>query len=244
MIGFSMQLKREVWDTSQTKVFNEYLQSLKNESRIDFTKKIYATNKECLAIKIPTLREIAKQIAKGNAQSFIDNLQHNFVEDDILVALLIEHLQNFDLQKKYIKKLLNCADSWVCTDTLKIKNVNFNDMLCFCNELYKSSHNYLRRYSFVALLPFAKYEECVLRIFDLVLNASTEQDYYVCMAISWLLCEIMINFPNKTIEFLINYKMLYKNKNNEFIIKKTIYKCQDSFRIDKKLKKKLKELFF
>ena len=72
--------------------------------------------------------------------------------------------------------------------------------------------------------------------------AHLEQEYYVNMAIAWLLCEIMIFYPAETLKFLNNYKNKYKESNNIFVLKKTISKCRDSFRISEENKILLKKL--
>ena len=47
------------------------------------------------------------------------------------------------------------------------------------------------------------------------------------MAISWLLCEIFINFKEETIKYLETCKL------NDFIINKAIQKIRESYRVSK-----------
>ena len=60
--------------------------------------------------------------------------------------------------------------------------------------------------------------------------------YYVNMAIAWLLCESYTFYPKETYEFLKN------NKLNPFIVKMTISKINDSYRIKDEQKKKINAL--
>ena len=73
-------------------------------------------------------------------------------------------------------------------------------------------------------------------IFTIIRNSFKEQEYYVNMIISWLLCECFIKEREKTINFLTS------NNLNKFVLNKFISKCNDSFRIDKKDKIYLKTL--
>ncbi len=237
-----MELKRKCWAKSDILEFNQYLLSLANLEKGVWTKRIYSCQKPCLAIKVPVLKQIAKEIAKGDAISFLKYQTHEYIEDDILTACIISLFKDFDLQQKYILDYLKNVDSWVCTDTLKISENNFEKVYAFACSIFDSKYTFLRRFAFVCLLKFAKKEEYIELIFDLIKKANLEQEYYVNMAISWLICEIMIYFPSKTYKFLEEYKDLYKNANNIFVIKKSISKCRDSFRIDNLLKIKLKEL--
>lgn len=238
-----MELIKNLWTKNDINQFNLFLQTLKTENKVQWTQKIYATKKPCLAIKIPVLREIAKQIDKGNVLQFLKNMTHDYIENDIIFALLINLCKNYSQQKKLILSFLKNVDSWVCTDTIKInKHANFEQVLTFSKKLITQKELFLRRFAFVQLLKFAKNEQCINEIFDLVEQCVNEKEYYVNMAISWLMCEICIYFPKNTEKFLINYKKNYKNDNNVFVLKNTISKCCDSFRINDSDKIKLKSL--
>lgn len=238
-----MKLNLEVWQKEDFDKFEDYLLSLKNEDKVNWTKKIYSTNKKCLAIKLPILRDIANMIKKGDVDSFLKGLHAKYIEQDILKAILISQEGDFEKQKKLIVQFLKNVDSWVCTDTLKLnyKKVSFEQIKNFCNELCKGEV-FLRRYAFVVLLKYAKNTNYLNYIFNLIEKMHDEREYFVNMAIAWLLCEITIYFPEKTFNFVNNYKNNYKKENNYFLIKKYIGKCKDSFRINNDFKEKLKIL--
>ncbi len=239
-----MDLIKDCWTKNDFNEFNNYLLSLANMEKAIWTKRIYATQKQTLAIKIPILRELAKKIAKGNLQAFLMLQPQEYIENDILSALIINFIKDFDLQKVLINNLLINVDSWVCTDTIKpfVKRTDFNTVYNFSCVLIKSEKVFVRRFAFVLLLKFAKYEECTDKILMLIDNCHNENEYYVKMAISWLICELIIYFPEKTIKFLNNYKNFNKNENNIFILRKVVSKCNDSFRIKNELKMSLKSL--
>ncbi len=238
-----MELLKKQWTKENIKEFNNFLQTLKNANKTIWTQKIYATAKPCLAIKVPVLREIAKQINNGNVEQFLKNQTRKYIEDDIIFALLINFCKNYEQQKKLVLEFLKNVDSWVCTDTIKIdKRANFDCVLKFSKKLITKKELFLRRFAFVQLLKYAKNKQCIGAIFELIEKCVNEKEYYVNMAICWLICEICIYFPENTENFLINYKNTYKNDNNMFVLKKSISKCCDSFRIDNNLKIKLKSL--
>ena len=60
--------------------------------------------------------------------------------------------------------------------------------------------------------------------------------YYVDMAISWLLCELYVKFTSDTYEFIKSTKL------SDFIVRKATSKVNDSFRVSKEDKDKLKKL--
>lgn len=239
-----MELNKQKWIKKDIKDFNNYLYSLKNIEKAKCTQNIYATKKDCLAIKVPVLRLMAKDICKGNAVDFLNLKTHKFIEDDILTACIISLIKDYELQKSLTIDFLENVDSWVCTDTLKLNNKKekWEDIYAFSCELLNSKYPYLRRFAFVQLLKFAKNKESIQDIFNLIKNARYEQEYYVNMSISWLICEIMIYYPENTLKFLKKYKENYKDLNNIFVLKKSISKCQDSYRISEENKKLLKNL--
>lgn len=244
MKGFKrMKLDLVVWQKEDFDQFDDYLISLKNEDKVNWTKSIYATNKKCLAIKLPILRDIAKKIGRGNIDSFLNGLQAEYIEQDILRSILISQIDDFERQKKLIVSFLKIVDSWVCTDTLKLnyKKVSFEQIKILCKDLI-SGEIFLRRFAFVLLLKYAKNEACIDFIFNLIEKMHHETEYFVNMAMAWLLCEITIYFPERALNFIINYKNNYKKENNHFLTKKYIGKCKDSFRINNDFKEKLKIL--
>ena len=58
-----MYLFKDVWRDLDKFEFQNYLYSLRNESKQEFTRKIANTNYEVLAIPTPKLKQIAKEIA-------------------------------------------------------------------------------------------------------------------------------------------------------------------------------------
>jgi len=66
------------------------------------------------------------------------------------------------------------------------------------------------------------------------------EKYYVEMAIAWLISEIMIKNTQNAIEIM--QKIIKNMQLNKFIINKSIQKACESYRIEQKIKYKLKEM--
>ena len=98
-----MNLIKDVWTENDIKSFETYLISIKNEEKIDWTKNIINTKKKVLAIKSNILKNIAKEIYKGNFQSFLDYMLHNYHEEIIINAFLINKIKD----SHYISKFTN-----------------------------------------------------------------------------------------------------------------------------------------
>ena len=100
-----MELKKETWNKKDIQDFNEYLESIKQEEKIDFTKRVVNTKMEVLGIPIPRLREISKQIAKGNYKSYLDNKDNKYYENTIINVCLINLIKDFETKKNYLYEL-------------------------------------------------------------------------------------------------------------------------------------------
>ena len=231
-----MILKKDNWNNNDKLDFNNYLFSLKNEEKVLWTKNIVNTNMNVLAIKNDNIKEIVKEISKGNYLSFLDLNINTYYECTIINAGLICKIKDFDLQKKYLDNYIKTIDNWASVDTLKFKIKNKEkEYLDLSKEYIKSDKEFIRRVGVIILFEFIKRKEYLNEVFNIIKSLYNEDAYYVNMAISWLLCESFIKNRDETLEFIKN------NKLNKFVINKTISKCNDSFRISKEDKELLKQ---
>ena len=83
------------------------------------------------------------------------------------------------------------------------------------------------------LFSYKNNDEYVDKIFKVLDKLYDESEYYVNMAIAWLLCELMIYNRDKTLKYLEHHNL------NNFTINKAISKCRDSFRVSKEDKELL-----
>ena len=127
---------------------------------------------------------------------------------------------------KYINKLIKYIDSWSVTDTLKFSIKNHEDeYLKYAKELINSKETYARRTGVRILFSYTKLDDYIDQIFRIIDSLNDEEEYYVNMAVAWLLCELMIKQRDRTLKYLKNHNL------NKFTINKMISKCRDSFRV-------------
>jgi len=209
------------------KELEEYLIKNKREEKIEWTSNITQTSRQLLGVSAPKIKEIANIIFKDNYLLFLDKMPDKYYEEFLISAYLISKIKDFDLQKKYLYKYAEKVTCWSECDTLKLKIKNKEkEYLEISKDFIKSNKIYIRRIGIIILFNFIN-SEYIDKIFKIISNLKEETEYYVNMAISWLLCECFIKERLKTIEFL------EKNKLNSFVINKTISKCRDSYRVSK-----------
>ena len=130
-------------------------------------------------------------------------------------------------------------DNWAICDSVaaSIKKQAKNRELLYKNVLtwLKSDKVYTVRFGIVCLMNYFIDDEYADEILKLITRIKTDE-YYINMAIAWLLSVMLIKKYEKTLP-LIESKTLAP-----FIHNKTIDKARDSFRIDEKTKIYLKSL--
>ena len=221
-----MNLIIDNWNNEEINSFDNYLYSLRREEKIDWTRNIVNTKMDLLAILLPDLKKMAKEIYKGNYISYLELMPHRYFESLITDAFLISLIKDYKIQIKYINKLSKYIDSWSVTDTLKFSIKNNEDVyLEYAKKLLKSKEPYTRRIGVRILFSFVNLNDYVDQIFSIIDTLKDEEEYYVNMAVAWLLCELMIKQRDKTIDYLKHHNL------NKFTINKMISKCRDSYRV-------------
>lgn len=232
-----MQLTKDIWTQKDAIIFEKYLESLKLEQdKINWTINIVKSNKPVYAIKSNTLKDIAKQIYKGNYLSFLDLQIFSSHESTIIYGIILSKLKDFTLIKKYLDIYsLNC-DSWAQCDTLSFNIKNLESELFELGVSYtKSKLTFKRRIGIIIFFKFIS-SNYIDNVFNIISSMKYESEYYVNMAIAWLICESFIKQREKTLA------LLQSNKLNAFTKNKAISKCKDSYRVSNKDKTLLNNL--
>lgn len=229
-----MDLVKAKWNEEDKLEFVKYLEILKREEKVEWTKKSVNTDMQVLAIKTPDLVKISKEIKKGNYLSFLDLNINNYYENTVINGKLICGIKDFNLMKKYLDKYAFVADNWATCDLLKFNIKNNEDNFWKLSQDYiKSENQFIRRIGIIILFEFIDNDKYYDKIYEVLDEFSNETAYYVNMANAWLLCELFIKRRKKTIEYI------KCNKLNKFTLNKAISKCRDSYRVSKEDKEYL-----
>lgn len=234
-----MELTKDFWSKNDAKDFQKYLVSLGHgEEKAKWEQRIINTSLPCLAIPAPEIKQISKEIGNGNFLSFLELNLWEYHQNTIINGLIICKIKDFDLQKKYLLQYASKVDNWASIDSLKFNFTKDNKKLfmSFAKEILHNENTFVRRLALIIMLKLAGEKTFVDEIFKCANSLYDETEYYVNMANAWLLCEMFIKHRDKTIEFLKNHNL------NDFVLKKMISKCRDSYRVSEKDKANLKKL--
>ena len=221
--------KNLVWDKNKYQDYTKYLNNYKEDKKfIDFNKKLIFTKYEILGIKVHNMRKIAKEISKTDIISFLNNVENNTYEEVMIEGLTISYIKDIDLCLKYFNKFINKIDNWAICDTcissMKIVNKNKELFLRQIKKYIKSKDEYVVRVGVVLLLDYYIEDSYIDLVFDMI-NSINREEYYINMAIAWLVSVCFVKYRNKT------FKYLKDNKLNKFTYNKSIQKIIESYRV-------------
>ena len=233
---FEMNFNLAEWDELNYQNFQNYLYSIKEDSYKDFSSKLTKTKYKILGIRVPVLRKIAKEICKGNYNSFLKCSLDDTFEEVFIQGLVISNIKDENEFLKYLANFVLKIDDWSICDSfcnsLKIVNQDLNKYFEYFTKYLSSNKEFKIRVCLIVYLNFYTKKEFVDRIIENILKIKNN-DYYVEMAISWLLAEIYLVDKEKVINLLKNKKL------TKFVNNKTISKLRDSYRVSKEDKEKL-----
>lgn len=220
-------------------MIKERLKALQDKEYLKFHLNIVPNIQEerIIGVRVPQIRNLAKDLAKEEIDSFLDDLPHYYQEENMLHAILLSNIKDVNEALERLNAFLPYVDNWAVCDTIKPKAFKKNDKRII-EEFRKwiaSSHTFTARYGIVALFTFFmddKYEKDYL---DLPLTAISD-DYYVNMAIAWFYQVALVKHYDDAVVYLET------NRLNDFVHNKTISKCHDSYRLSNEIKEYLKTL--
>lgn len=193
-----------------------------------------------IGVRVPQLKQIAKEIAKKDHKEFLENAQDEYYEELVLQGLVIGYSKTtIEETFKYLKSFVPKINSWAVCDTtcsnLKITKKYMREMWKFLEKYINSDREYEIRFALVMYLNYYLTEEYMDEILEKI-DKITNKEYYVQMAIAWLVSFAYIKQKEKT------EKYLYKNNLDKFTLNKSIQKICESYRVSDEDKIKLRKL--
>lgn len=225
------------------KNIEEKLINLKNDKYQKFSSKSCPdTNREILGIRIPQLRNIAKEIVKDyDWKNYIENANDKYFEEVMLQGFVIAYSKiPIDEKLNLIKEFVPKIDSWAICDsfvpTLKIKKSDLEKVWKFILPYTKSKKEFEIRFLVIIMLDYYINDEYVDKVIE-ILDKIKHDGYYVKMGVAWTLAEIGIKYNDKAMKYLT-----CKNNLDDFTYNKTLQKMIESYRIDNNQKIVLKNM--
>lgn len=223
-----MNLIRDNWYKEDYKEFIDYLFEIRDIKYRDFYSNLGVGN-NVIGIRTSILKSIAKDIAKGNYIGFLELLKQDYYEEITLYGLIVCNIKEIEESINYLDIYKNKINNWSSCDLFcsgyKIVKKNKDYYWKYIDDNISSSNLWIRRMCFVFLISYYIEDKYLEDIFILCDKYNTS-DYYVQMAIAWLISICYIKYPIQTLKYIEN------NKLDNFTHNKAIQKIRESYRVD------------
>ena len=222
------------------KEVQEQLFALQDLKYRDFHSKLMPniSKENVIGIRVPVLRKFAKNFAKDpQLQDFLQELPHQYYEENNLHGLLIEQIKDYELCIEELERFLPHIDNWATCDLLAVRTVknHLNSYIKKIDRWLESEHIYTIRFGINMLMRYYLEEEFKLEYPGKV-AAIRSEEYYVNMARAWYFATALAKKYDQVLPFLEEQKMDVWTHN------KTIQKAIESYRITPEQKEYLRTL--
>ena len=231
MININKSINEEI----RSKLFN-----LSEDEYRNFHSKLCPNTKNILGVRLPLLRNMAKDLAKNNWEAYLNNPYNEYYEEIMIEGLTIGYIKtDINTRLKYIKRFIPKIDNWAICDSfcnnLKFTKKNLNEVWEFISTYLSSNKEFELRFAIVMMLHYYINEEYIDRVLH-ILNDINHEGYYVKMAVAWAISFAYIKFPHKTLVFLKN------NNLDSFTYNKSLQKIIESTRVSKEDKDSIRSM--
>ena len=220
--------------------FREQLAKKVDDEYREFVKKGIPCERPILGVRIPIVRSVVNMIPREKYDEFL-KVSPVAVEEVLARGIIIcklpydEMLGWFDSQVSYIDNWCTC--DIFCSGLRKVISKHRAEFLDLkVEELLRSDNEFAVRVGLVLLKSSYMEFDYLAVIFDWVERLARREEYYIRMAIAWLVAECFIKFPEETLAYLKVSKLL------KWTCNKTISKICDSYRVDEDVKKMLRKM--
>ena len=218
----------------------EKLVVLADDGYREFSMKGIPTDRPFIGVRIPQVEEVVKSLPASSCAEILE-AEPVAIEEVLARGMVVarlpypEMLLQFDSQVGYIDNWCTC--DIFCSRIAKAVRRHREEFLELKIEpLLKNPDEFAVRVGLVLLKTAYMDFDYLALIFDRVEALRDRDEYYIKMAIAWLLSECFIKFPEATLSYL---KISHLPK---WAFNKTISKICDSYRVEPEMKETLRKL--
>jgi len=210
------------------------LLALADEEYRKFQSALIPGEDRLLGVRLPALRELAKEIAKGDWREYLNNAQDEYYEEIMLQGLVIGYAKAAPEEiLKYTARFVPKITNWGVCDSfctgLKLPKKQPKLVWDFILPYLRSEKEFDIRFAVIMMLAHYitdEYSDEVLSCLDRVRH----DGYYVKMGVAWAVSVCYVKYPEKTMAYLKNCSL------DDFTFNKSLQKIVESFRVDQESK--------
>ncbi len=153
-----------------------------------------------IGVRLPQLRSIAREIARGDWRAWLDRAEDEYFEERMLQGLVIGYAkcppdEKLRLTKRFIPKI----DNWAVCDCCcwRLKSAEREPMWKFILPRFRAAAEYDVRFAVVMGLSNYADEAHIDRLLEL-LGSVRHPGYYARMGVAWAVSVCYVKFPART----------------------------------------------
>ncbi len=228
------------WENIE-KILNEHIDKKFRE----FTVALIPGSRPILGVRVPVLRKIAKEIARGDWRDFVENAPEDNYEEVCIKGFVIGYVnETLEVLLPYIAEHIEKINDWSLCDgfcsTLKIVKKNQKEFLEFLLPYAKVDDEFKQRVVAVMLMNYYLTDDYIDMTLE-VLDSLKNEMYYCKMAVAWAVATAWVKHREKT----YCYMQAGNNTLDDWTYNKAIQKMLESYRVsdvDKELLRGMKRL--
>lgn len=221
----------------------QILFSHQDKKYADFVSKLVPTvpKERFIGVRSPEfkkiIREIKSNLSESQINDFLQNLPHEYHEENILHVCFINNINDYDEYIQKLEQFLPYIDNWAVSDSLgaKILKKNLQKLITKIHIWIQDDKPYTKRVAMLFLKKYYLHESFSEEYLKWACEIRTDE-YYVNMMTAWLFADSLVYQWDTTI------KILQEQKLDIWTHNKTIQKARESFRITPEQKEYLKTL--
>ena len=189
-----------------------------------------------LGVKTPQMRQIAKEMYSSKEKdAFLKDLPHKYYEENLVHFFIISMIKDFDECIREVETFLPYVDCWPVSDqaTPRSFKKNHAKLLPYIKKWIKSKHLYTSRFGIRMLMNEFLGDEFKDEYAKLVASVKSDE-YYLKMMVAWYFATALAKNYDETIKYIKERKL------DDWVLKKTIQKAVESYRVTDEHKEYLK----
>ena len=214
-----------------------------DEKYADFHSRLVPTieRERILGVRAPVMRKLAKELLKDERfvkemmPEFLKELPHYYYDEAILHGEIISKEKDYNKALALIEEFLPYVDNWAVCDLLdpKVFAKNKTELMQNIKRWLKSESVYTVRFGIDMMIKHyldGEFEESHLTM----VRDARGDDYYIKMAKAWYFSTALVK------QYEITRDYLNGSVADEWILRKSIQKARESFRLTSERKEELK----
>ena len=191
-----------------------------------------------IGIRVPVLRRFVKDLSEAEKEDFLQQLPHNYYEENNLHGLIIMESKDYGSCIGELERFLPYIDNWATCDMLrpKILSKHLPELLEKIYQWLASEDTYIVRLAIGFLMSFYLDDGAYQREYLAKVAEVSSKEYYVRMMVAWYFATALAKQYQDALPYMKKWRM------EEWTRRKAIQKALESRRVSPEHKEYLRSL--